>query len=84
MIFKQKSVNPISVEYPCTATNSLRVGYDKPEGPKKKFAVCVKGLNFPSQDIIRRLVEWVERILVLEVGKIFLYKFDVHGKVETL
>jgi hypothetical protein len=44
------------VEEPCqTATNNLRVIYNKHEGPKEKFAVCVKGLDFPDDDLSVRL-----------------------------
>ena len=33
----------------------FRVIYNKHEGPKKKFAVCVKGLDFPDDDLSVRL-----------------------------
>ena len=87
MNLKPTSVNSIciSVEQPCdTSTNNLRVVYNKSKGPKKQFAVCVKGLNFPSEDISGRLVKWVELIRALGADKIFLYNFDVHSNVEKL
>ena len=62
----------------------MKIVYNKPDQPKKKFAVCVKGLNFPGQDISGRLVEWLELLLVLGADRIFLYKFDVHSNVEKV
>ena len=75
----------VLVAYPCdTATNILRIVYNKPDQPKKKFAVCVKGLNFPGEDISGSLVEWFELLHVLGADMIFLYKFDVHRNVEKV
>ena len=37
---------------------------------KKKFAVCVKGLDFPSEDISVRLVEWIEMLNILGADKV--------------
>ena len=37
---------------------------------KKKFAVCVKGLDFPHQDISVRLVEWIELLNILGADKV--------------
>ena len=62
----------------------MKIVYNKQQQPKKKFAVCVKGLNFPGQDISERLVEWVELLLVLGADMIFFYKFDVHSNVEKV
>ena len=68
----------ILVEFPCqTATNNLRLVYNKPEQQKKKFGVCVKGLNFPEEDISGRLVEWIELLLVLGADMIFFYKLII-------
>lgn len=67
-----------------TATNNLRVIYNKlPEGQKtkKEFAVCVKGLDFPTDDLSVRLIEWIELLHVLGADKIFLYNLEIHPNV---
>jgi len=70
------------VEKKCdVATNNLRVIYNKPEGEKKKFAVCVKGLDFPDDDLSIRLTEWIELLNTLGADKIFLYNLEVHPNV---
>jgi len=70
------------VENQCdTATSNLRVIYNKPEGEKKKFAVCVKGMDFPDDDLSVRLVEWIELLNTLGADKIFLYNLEVHPNV---
>ena len=70
------------VEKKCdVATSNLRVIYNKPEGEKKKFAVCVKGLDFPDDDLSIRLTEWIELLNTLGADKIFLYNLEVHPNV---
>jgi len=70
------------VEHQCdNATNNLRVIYNKHEGVKHKFAVCVKGLDFPDDDLSVRLVEWLELLNTLGAHKIFLYNLEVHPNV---
>jgi len=71
------------VEKQCDqATNNLRVIYNKPEnGKKEKFAVCVKGLDFPNDDLSVRLVEWIEMLTTLGANKIFLYQLETHPNV---
>ncbi|XP_023326460.1 uncharacterized protein LOC111699919 [Eurytemora carolleeae] len=70
------------VEKECDdATNNIRVIYNKHEGPKKKFAVCVKGLDFPDDDLSVRLVEWLELLNTLGAEKIFMYNLEVHPNV---
>jgi len=70
------------VEKECdTATNNLRVIYNKAEGAKEKFAVCVKGLDFPDDDLSVRLVEWLELLNTLGANKIFMYNLEVHPNV---
>lgn len=59
-----------------TASNNLRVIYNKPE-KKKGFAVCVKGLDFLHEDLSVRLVEWIELIGLLGADKIFFYELQV-------
>ncbi|XP_015600282.1 uncharacterized protein LOC107270104 [Cephus cinctus] len=69
------------VEKAChTATNNLRVIYNKPE-QKKDFAVCVKGLDFLHEDLSVRLVEWIELISLLGADKIFFYELQVHPNI---
>ncbi|XP_043482475.1 uncharacterized protein LOC122511359 isoform X1 [Leptopilina heterotoma] len=69
------------VEKVCdTASNNLRVIYNKPE-KKKDFAVCVKGLDFLHEDLSVRLVEWIELIGLLGADKIFFYELQVHPNV---
>jgi len=73
------------VERECdNATTNLRVVYNKlpaEEKEKKKFAVCVKGLDFPDDDLSVRLVEWFELLNQLGADKIFLYNLEVHPNV---
>ena len=72
------------VEKECdTATSNLRVIYNKvKEGEeKKKFAVCVKGLAFPEDDLSVRLVEWIELLTTLGADKVFIYDLEVHPNV---
>ncbi len=81
------NLTPMSVsvvEHECdTATNNLRVIYNvlQPGEKKKKFGVCVKGLDFPDYDMSVRLSEWIETLSALGAEKVFLYKLDVHPNV---
>ena len=78
---------PVSVsivEKPCEkASNNLRVIYNARDegGKKKKFGVCVKGLDFPDDDLSVRLIEWIELLNTLGAEKIFLYNLEVHPNV---
>ena len=74
------------MEHPCnTATNILKLVYNNNNtGQKKQFGVCVKGLDFPGQDISHRLVEWIEILLVLGADNIFFYLFSAHENVEKV
>ena len=56
-----------------TATVLLKVIFNKPEGmePKKKFAVCVKGLDL-SDELPVRLDEWVAKDVALSVFRCIL------------
>ena len=80
-----KSPESVSiVEKECdTSTSNLRVINDKvKEGEeKKKFAVCVKGLDFPEDDLSVRLVEWIELLTTLGADKVFFYELEVHPNV---
>ena len=53
-----------------TATVLLKVIYNKLE-PKKKFAVCVKGLDL-LDDLPVRLDEWVAKDVALSVFRCIL------------
>jgi hypothetical protein len=65
------------------ATNNLRVTYNvlQPGESKKPFAVCVKGLDFPTEDISVRLIEWIELLTQLGADKIFMYNLEAHPNV---
>ena len=52
-------------------------------GPKKKFAVCSKGLNHLG-DNSYRFIEWIEVLRSLGVHKIFLYVLHVHPNVQKV
>ena len=66
------------------ATNNLKVIYNPPKGPKKEFAVCVKGLDFPDVDLSVRLAEWIELLSMLGADKIFLYELEIHPKIKQV
>lgn len=69
------------VEKPCeNATNSLRIINNKPAA-KKRFAVCVKGLDYLHDDISVRLVEWLELNRALGVEKVYFYYFSIHPNI---
>ena len=76
---------PISVslveEYCETPTNFLNIIFESPAGDKKEFAVCVKGMGFPTEDLSARMVEWIEVLRALGADKIFLYNYEVHPNV---
>ena len=72
------------VEKPCdTATNNLRVVYNKPD-KKKNFAVCVKGLDLLHEDLSVRLVEWIELLGILGADKVFFYELHVHPNISKV
>ncbi|RZF33621.1 hypothetical protein LSTR_LSTR006999 [Laodelphax striatellus] len=72
------------VEKVCdTATNSLRVIYNRPK-KKKGFAVCVKGLDFLHDDLSVRLVEWIELLGILGADKVFFYELQVHPNISKV
>ena len=73
------------VEEDCeTPTNYLNIIYNLPAGEKAKFAVCVKGMDFPLDDLSVRIVEWLEVLKALGADKIFLYNLDVHPNVRKV
>ncbi|XP_055389134.1 uncharacterized protein LOC129618425 [Condylostylus longicornis] len=74
------------VEDKCaTATNNLRVLYNRPDDDKKKnFAICVKGLDFLYDDMSTRLVEWIELLSILGADKIFFYQLQIHPNISKV
>ena len=48
---------------------------------KKPFAVCSKGLYFPTVDLSLKLVEWIEVQRALGADKISLYNLEVHPNI---
>merc|ERR1712013_839614 len=52
--------------------------WGKPPAQKKKFAVCVKGLDFPEDDLSIRITEWIQLLHTLGADKIFFYNLEVH------
>ncbi|XP_037933200.1 uncharacterized protein LOC119668933 [Teleopsis dalmanni] len=65
------------------ATNNLKISYELPEKPKTKsgFAVCVKALMYPFEDLSARIVEWLELLRLLGADKIIMYKYKTHKNV---
>lgn len=63
--------------------NNLRVMNERPQ-EKKKFAVCVKGLDFLQEDLSVRLVEWLELLKILGASKVFLYELEVHPNISKV
>ena len=75
------------VEESCSRPmNMLRVIYNplRENESKEKFAVCSKGLDFPSEDISVNLIEWIEISRALGASKIFLYQLDVHPNISKV
>ena len=64
-------------------TNNLRINNIVP-AVKKRFAVCVKGLDFLQVDMSVRLVEWIELLGLLGADKIFLYELEVHPNISRV
>ncbi|XP_042234640.1 uncharacterized protein LOC121874538 [Homarus americanus] len=49
-------------------------------GGGKKFAVCVKGMDF-DEDISIKLIEWLELLFILGADQVFIYKYTIHKNV---
>ncbi|CAF0925695.1 unnamed protein product [Didymodactylos carnosus] len=65
--------------------NSLPIRNNRPlDGKKQSFAVCVKGLEFRSEDISIKLIEWIELLNLLGADKIFFYEFDIHPNISQV
>lgn len=74
------------VNDPCDrATNSLKVQNKRPpNGVKRDFAVCVKGLDFLFDDLSIPLVEFVETNLMFGVDKVITYNLGVHPNITSV
>ena len=57
------------------ATNLLRLAPPPAQQAKQDFAVCVKPLSFPHQNVAAQLAEWLETLLLLGV-----WRSVVHSK----
>ena len=66
------------------ASNSLRVIYNPADEPKKRFAVCVKYVDYTHEDVSVQLVEWVELLFILGANKIYFYPLKVHENVHKV
>ena len=81
------NMRPVSVslvEEMCeTSTNYLNIIYNLPTGEKEKFAVCVKGLDFPMEDRSVRLVEWIEATMNLP-PQIYYSYHDIHIRIDKI
>lgn len=60
------------------SSNNVKVQYELPErGIVKDFAVCVKHLSYPFEDISLVLIQFIEANLLFGVDKIYFYMFEV-------
>ena len=72
---------------PCQqATNAIKIQYHPLESGHKrqKIGVCLKVLNFPSEDVSLRLIEWLELLRQLGASKIFIYVLKVNRNIEKV
>lgn len=54
--------------------NALRIVYNAPERNRTtRFAVCVKDLQFPNDDMTDRWIEWLELMRLLGVERVTAY-----------
>lgn len=51
---------------------------------RKDFAVCVKGLDFPENDVARSLVEWLEANRLLGADEFFVYVYSIHPNTQRV
>ncbi|CAL4234934.1 unnamed protein product [Meganyctiphanes norvegica] len=66
-------------------TNLMRVDYLQPQNnSKQNFGVCVKGLDFPFQDVSIKIVEWLELLFILGVGKVYFYTHNLHPNISKV
>ncbi|KAJ8897470.1 hypothetical protein PR048_002816 [Dryococelus australis] len=69
---------------PCDVARSMLVIAPPPSHPPRDFAVCVKGMDFPREDISRRLVEWLELNRLLGADEFFMYVYGVHPNIKKV
>ncbi|CAL4163208.1 unnamed protein product [Meganyctiphanes norvegica] len=85
--YKDKHPKSVSISESITeneqAQNRLKIEYNlkNPATAKENFALCLKGLRFPDNDISSYLVEWFELLFLMGVNKIFVYVFEVHPNI---
>lgn len=77
------SVSLVQTKCDTRISNNLRVINERPP-VKEKFAVCVKGLDFATQDLSVRLVEWLELLKILGANKVFLYELEIHPNISKV
>ncbi|KAJ9596749.1 hypothetical protein L9F63_012225, partial [Diploptera punctata] len=51
---------------------------------KRNFAVCVKGLDFTTNDMSVRIAEWIELNLILGADKFYVYLYNVHPNLKRV
>ncbi|XP_063218515.1 uncharacterized protein LOC134528634 [Bacillus rossius redtenbacheri] len=74
------------VRRPCAAARTM-LAVPEPPPPDRRlrnFAVCVKGLDFPREDISRRLVEWLELNRLLGADLFLVYVYSAHHNVRRV
>ena len=72
------------VNSPCdTASNALKVIHDRDSLKQQKdgVAICVKGLEFPYEDLTVRLMEWIEVMKQFNAAKISIYYLKLHPNI---
>lgn len=50
----------------------------------KKFAVCIKWLDFYDHDVSLRIIEWIEMIKILGGGHVFMSQLHVHKNISKV
>lgn len=80
--------NNLAVHHVISRPSSSIRADDDGQGRKKRFAVCVKGLDFiqqrDSSSAATKLVEWIELLDLMGVDKIFMYNFAVHADMRAV
>ncbi|XP_014479778.1 PREDICTED: uncharacterized protein LOC106747050 [Dinoponera quadriceps] len=61
-------------------TTRSEFGEEQPSGRKRRFTLCIKGLDF-DEDISRRLIAFVELHRILGAKLFHFYVFNVHENV---
>ena len=68
----------ISQNKSCDMSSGISLPIERFEDDEKKdFCVCVKPLDFPHEPrLARRLIEWIESIVLLGAQKIVIYLYS--------